>query len=393
MELARRCPSLPDQSGVLRLPATLQMHPDVASEAIEVWARFPDRPLDWVHSSVGNRERRARAERLLDGTRVAAITDWLEALVGVPTPAASAAAISVAARLMQSDSLTGAQKVEVQSSRIILVASGNLRPPDSSRVFLESTNTQGFEIVHPDVLAYEGCRSDLAILGIGELDVEGEIRALLARSHSPELDWDHFWESSRNLDPRRFGHIVSEQSSVARRRMRVRTASGTFSRIDAVLLPGMIADQSRDDHVAVDLQYHAEDVGVLKSIGVSETPRAGGGTVEEGWFGEYLTAALEKYEEEIRKTPGQNPSRELVAFEESSYLGPLEPYAKLSPESQALFAQFLISQTGQFGTWHLAHSSRPASYPRITVASPPRWLMLNHGRVMTSQGLREVRDT
>ena len=99
-ELARSVPSLPDQLGVLKVPATLTLHPaDAAGPPFSTWSKCPTRPNAWVHQSVETRERRPRAERLLAPTGPAGLAVWLERLAD-SGPEGSAYAIRAACKLL-----------------------------------------------------------------------------------------------------------------------------------------------------------------------------------------------------------------------------------------------------------------------------------------------------
>jgi superfamily II DNA or RNA helicase len=390
IDLARKNPSLPDQLGELRHPRRLKLHPDVAPEAVEEWARFPDRPMDWVHPSVSTRDRRARAERLLEKNSVAGVREWLEALASSGGPDASAAAISVAARLAVSESLTRAQRSELYDAKIVLGSKGEMLRPDVDLVFIGDA-AQGYLTVSADVLAMPGARSALATLGIGEIDAEGELRTLLLRVNSPDMDWHRLWTTSRVLGPERAAEVLSEVRSRTSH-LRVLTVGLDFVPLDGVLIPGAVADPVRDPKVAVNLEYHHDDLEVLQTLGVTEVPHRGGGSVKEPWFNEFLAFALDKYEEVLSDNPGQNPSRELLEFEQSSYIGPLQPLLQLSDPSRVEFTKIVLAHPDELGSWQLAHATRPGSYPKVTVPSPARWFLRRSGCLLTSTGIQQVRD-
>ena len=97
-------PSLPDQSGRLRVPKELRVHPSELEERwLTLWNGCPGRPEDWCHHSAERRERRARVRYILDRAAlpIASVREWLEALTTGGSATASAVALRIAADMQR----------------------------------------------------------------------------------------------------------------------------------------------------------------------------------------------------------------------------------------------------------------------------------------------------
>ena len=140
----RRC--TPSEQKSVRSPISAASSSDQASspftpkacrvEILEQWAAFrPSR--EWCDPSVETRERRSRADRLIElgGGRRADLTEWLEALVLKPTLPASRHAILVAAACVDAELSPRAQ---IERARIAMTDERELVEMDPDSLFLPS---------------------------------------------------------------------------------------------------------------------------------------------------------------------------------------------------------------------------------------------------------------
>ena len=182
---ATRRPTLPDQTGKLRLPAEVLLHPEGLSRtAVETWAAYPNRPECWCHISVNSRERYPRALRLVEASGGAAkdIRAWLEALTSDGNPEASIAALRTAGKVLGEASPEVAS--EVRCAEIILTEGLVYMAADTGEVFLPSdyeVQNSGISFVHPGVVKDSEAKAALKALAIGSIDVASEIKARFAR--------------------------------------------------------------------------------------------------------------------------------------------------------------------------------------------------------------------
>ena len=163
---------IPAQSGELhRLsdiaypPTALFQDVNRAPEALEHWAAFEHRPIEWLHHSALNRDRFSRInslwEQKLDLTISSAplprstVVEWLESLaeraklqpaITLEAIGASNAAIQTAAMIPE-----GIRQQE-NLGAILLTADGRWVDPDPKSVFLGGTHSDSADsVVHPDL--------------------------------------------------------------------------------------------------------------------------------------------------------------------------------------------------------------------------------------------------
>lgn len=387
---ASRFPCLPDQLGRLRRPDELRIHPANAPlEAVQLWADFEGRPLDWCHPSVSSgRERRPRAERLL-GDRdwaIASFPGWLESLVEDATASASIAAIAVASSLQ--DSLGPRDLGEMSRADIVLTESDSWVGPQSPQVFLRSEweVLSEVEFVHHDVATAPGVEPMLERLGVDRVDPDVELEEA-ARRLFRVTDWPGFWALIRAADSDRAVSILQDAMRGTYNKLRIRAMSERFELLEDVLLPGEIVpgDGSRDESITVDVEFHHDELEVITALGVADRPRAGAGRRSEVWFDDYRQTQLARYQHEL-KGRRSNPQFGKLQFDRAGFPGPMSPLRRLSPEGRARFADAILESPGVLDGWTLAHETRRDTYPVVAVESPAAWILHRFGALRTSLG-------
>jgi superfamily II DNA or RNA helicase len=393
---AAKNPSLPDQSGKLVVPSTLRLHPgDLPREALEMWAAYSGRPQGWCHPSVGTRERRPRAERLLAaaGREASSLSGWLEALVQDQTSVASVAAVCAAGVIVKADP---SWLPELRRSHIILTQNGTWVAPNPGRVFLPSSyEAADFDlpIVYSDVALNPEAHRALEALGIEPVDAGGELKRLLGHTYGDDADagrWTSVWELIRRVDPGRVKTILLEtEFGIAR--LRVRTLSGGYLPLVQTLLPGPIVpeDGGRDAQVTIDTRFHQNDLELLVEFGATVGPTSGRGAVSEPWFWNYRQEAVTTYQASISSKAGR-PSYAKLEFDAEDLPGPLEPLRHLTEEGRARFTEAVFGADPDPKPWVLAHGTRRDAYPVRQFPSPVIWLLRREGRLRTSRGVKTV---
>jgi superfamily II DNA or RNA helicase len=373
-----RVTSLPDQSGALQRPKDLSMHPpSLPADALELWAASPGKPLDWCHHSVERRDRRSRAERLMEvgGGVVQKVEHWLEALVPKAEPSSSARALTVAAQLFRVGN-PEPLRTEAAGAEILLTAGGRLVAPHPSNVFIATghdSKLSGVEFVDPTVAEDPAGAEALTILGIQKLDAEEELRALLDRSDG-RIAWASVWPVVDTLP----AEVAVAVFTDLRAMPAVKTAAGDFVDIDQVLLPGEVVFEGEAPDVTIDTRFHAECIGVLRALGAVAAPTPDGGSEAEDWFADYEKWALAEF---FRKHPGRRPGARL---EKLAFPGPLSPLASLKGEPAARFSALLLEHLSATASWWI---TVPGSRDAASVVDGPGWWYLRkHGRLMTSCG-------
>jgi superfamily II DNA or RNA helicase len=386
---------VPDQLGVLQLPAAMHIHPqNVPREALEIWASAPGRPIDWAHPTVETRDRRAKLEIYFakTGTRVAGMAEWLEALTRNGEVTDSGFAVRAGAAVIHAEH---EDQGDVEVACIVADESGVMRCPDPSEIFLPAPNGIEAEVhyVNPDLLRDEAVRQALTELGIRQVDALRVLHAYVlgwSRGWQHE-QWDAFWDLVRRCaDPGAVSSLMKEQGFDGRRLM-VRTRAGGYARLIATLLPGdVVSERSVEDADAtIDVGFHAQELTILKTFGASPSPTTNGGRDDEPWFDEYQRDATERYLDRI-KGSGAAPNRQYLGFRRRPFAGPSSALRlELSNDARCRLTHALLQASSDLDQWTFCHLSQ-SRYPELAVDHPLVWLIRGKGLLRTSLGPARV---
>ncbi len=388
--------SVPDQSGTLREPKKLHLHPEnLQPEWLRLWAEHPGRPTDWVHHSVEARDRRSRVRDIMERANRSAesVKDWLEALVTDHSPGASILALLIAADMKSKGSALATDAVRAQ---ILLTEDGEPHVPQPGTVYRRITASgalhDGQRYVHPEVALDREAAKALSILGITEASAVGRLEAVLdiGFDRYADGDWAQFWELTRHAGGAPTVAAIRERCPDYRDTIKVRCCDGRFRPLNSCLLPGRIvpSDLSRDAHAAVDPRFHGPDITVLKDLGASETPAVTRVDREAPWFADYFDYALGTFNRSL--APGaRHVGAKAITVDGSDTAGPLELLLNLSQEGRAAYVHSL-PRHGLPHTWTVR---RPNTGAQVAVASPIVWLIRHKVHLRTSQGLRPVTES
>ncbi|MFJ3665948.1 DEAD/DEAH box helicase [Streptomyces sp. NPDC090106] len=393
-------PSLPDQDGVLRVPTELRVHPRLDRDPRKVigllrkWHECPGRPSGWLHPNAETDTTRAgKVEHILEAARHerADVRTWLEALAESGGVEASKVAIRIVSDMVETGS---AHAAEARKAHIVLTEEHGLVPPVPGRVFRradqdglpESTVYVVEELGQDPSLAHA-----LNVLGIREADVEGRFVSVLDQGFDGYrgAEWERFWQLFRLGGVRRLGHKVLERVASPRSTLHVRTVDGRFRPVEDCMVPGRVVDAGRDKSVAVDMSFHSDDVSFFSQIGLGDRPVTGVQPKEgEAWFDEYREAVHATY---LRGLDSRSPRPTLnrMKVEGAPIGGPLHLFRALSEESRASFLKALPDDA-VVDSWTRQIGAQSAT--RQAVVSPIRWMLRKYGTVVTSQGLKPLRE-
>ncbi|MBD0741632.1 hypothetical protein BG418_09055 [Streptomyces sp. CBMA152] len=388
-------PSLPDQTGALRKPAELKLHPErLDKKWLRQWAEYPGRPADWCHHSVEETTRRSRAEMILEraGRGPTTVRAWLEALVGDGTAAASTVALSIVADMVQRQSV---HSEEACRARILRTESGEFVAPIADTVFRRTPldlSSGDLRFVDADLEANQDADWALTVLGIREADALGRFAALTKQGFGGyrDEDWERFWLLARAPGADRVEQLLAEQR-VNTHVLKVRVRSGGFRLLRSCLLPGDVVSSggSEDRDVAVDLDFHQADIGLLGLLGATDGPKAAVDPNREPWYAEYRAKMIEAYYKQL--PPGvSTPREQSIVVAGPQPPGPLELLTRLSPGAQARFLKSIPS-AGMVASWTVHARTRPGDR-QLSIESPLVWMAKRHGRLPTSQGVRSVTE-
>jgi len=378
--------SMVDQNGVLRHPNMLRLHPEgMRSEWLDAWAECPGRPSNWVHRSAEKRERRARVNMIMYAIKRedATVEDWLEALVADRSAVSSAAAIKIAAGMVEAGDVFAEGAVRAQ---IVLTETGELAAPSLAGLFRRSTDDElpdASTFVHEDVAGQFGLTRALDLLGIHEADAAGRLAEIVANGllGLSSEQWAGLWGLTRAAGPVQSIEILEK----ARASLRVRTVSGDLVTASRCLLPGQVvpADGSRDATVAVDPDFHEHDAEILAWLGVTDRPTVRHQEFAGQWFDDYREWAWRSYLATLADT-ARRPQLARVVLSGPDQVGPLGLFRTLTEEGRAAFIHAL-PERGITTNWVMQIGQERGT--RMTIESPLRWLAKKYGVVDTSQGL------
>lgn len=399
-------PCLPDMKGILRHPSEIKVHPEnIPQEALEIWRQYPDHPIDWIHHDADTTNRRPRAERLMEhnGVKTSTLQEWLEVIANARTPDASIAALSVAAKIVNSPN---PQKEEIQKANILLDSENNLVKPLPNTIFLpksEASLIPDIRFVHPDVACSEEAKEALSSFGIFDAEVSSRLQAFLAECDPESMkneDWDQFWhlvtntpkDKSVSIVKQRFGDTVASA-------VKVKTYAESYYPINQTLLPGKVVpeDASRDADVGINMDFHKTHKEVLAEFGATDIPISNGSRTDESWFNKYLKEGRQLYYRSFGKSQWEargmsKPKEEHLVFDETITTGPLLPLRRLGEEGRAIYTDLLLRAAITEGRWKLHHNAKRYQYPTLEVDSPCVWMAHREGLLETSLGIKPISE-
>ncbi|MFB8442412.1 DEAD/DEAH box helicase family protein [Streptomyces niveus] len=402
-KLTAQRPSLPDQDGVLQIPRDLKLHPDLGGRGrlktqwLQMWSACPGRPSNWIHPSVETFDiRSGKVEHVLNETKQQreTVRGWLEALVSDETAEASAVAIRILAEMIR-DGSPFAQ--EARTAHIVLTEEHGMVPPVAGRVF-RRTVQDGLkdDLVYVDQALSLSDDPTLAAalneIGIREADARGRFVGVLDQgfdSYGPQ-DWTRFWELFHSAGGSHVSGEVRTRVPSPSTTLFVRTSDGRYHRMRDCLVPGPVvpADGSRDASLAVDMDFHSDDMAVFREFGLRNGPTGGQQPADDAWFEEYRTSVHEEYCRTLDSSANR-PTLNRLKVEGATPGGPLHLLPRLSDEGKAAFVKALPDDS-VIDTWTMQIGAQTST--RRRVVSPLRWMLRRHGMLPTSQGVVPLAD-
>lgn len=384
-------PSVPDQAGEFHKPGEIRLHPaDLSPKWLEWWRQYPNRPVGWVeHSAERTKQRRASVERIYTAARVPAAStrEWLEALVVDGSPEASAAAVRIAADMVQGGHGSADQ---VLKAHIVLTESNGMSAPDAGQVFCRISGDDlpdTLTYVDPRLVDEFGVRAALEVLGVHDAHAAGRFTAVVDQGfHGYDHDrWTAFWGLMRQIGPAVALDILRSRAVDLGTQIKVRTVSGKFRQMNRCLLPGLVVpgDGSRDADVAVDIRFHDADRLVLRELGLTDIPRRAVNPSTEKWFPEYVEAQWKSYLRTL-DVGEPRPTLKAVRLSGADVAGPLDLLTELSAEGCAGFIREMPDE-GLVPAWALQAGRSTVHHQ---VISPLIWMARKYGQVSTTKGLR-----
>ena len=393
-ELAAARESLPDQRGLLAVPRNLRLHPErIPADALAQWCSYDFRPHGWVHSTADSRERRPRAERLLeaayegsDTTPVATYTEWLEALAAAGTPEASGAALAVAELLKPQ--LSPYDFAEVKTARIVLTQTGELAAPNRDRLFVGGQPDVP-DTAQVDDRLVDGSFTERVLretFDIADVDRTAELAAFLATHTGEAGDWAAVWS--------RIGDISVEQAVEVLRRhfspgdIHVHTLAGTMTPLGSAFLPGAIVDAAGSDpESTIDEHRHTDTLDLLRALGATDQPHADGAVIDdhrEPWYEGYLDFVRT----EVRATGMTIRNDVALDSDHTTIPSHIGLVMQLGDDARGRLTAELLRLNPDQGRWAWRHAGATSS--PVSTASPTIWMLQRYGLIATSLGPQPV---
>lgn len=407
-------PIVPDQDGQLRRLAEVRYPPDLGGAAgavLDLWEQCDWRPRNWAHSRALVRERIAKIDRLrfrnlavrsLPPAERESVAAWLAGLVA---DCAGDEAVKTSKTLIRIAALIENARVRHSGfGRIVLAQSGEWKEADSTKVFFvgnhEDLHNRENLMVHRDIVSDLVAVADLESLGISPMSptglFEAKAKAMLGsdatEASTETADWDGFWRSSRSVELVEAVRILKE----CRSGPRVRVVNGSWQRLHHALLPGLVVpdDGTRDDGIAIDMEYHRDDINLLvvpAALGMPGTSREPRGNVDlrdSDLYDEFLSDKKIDY---LRRISGY-PRRHLLVFDTTRGSGPLDILRRLSPEGNVLYTASLLDIDATYADWIMRHKTRRNAYPEIPFESLTIHAIREHGLIACDGGYATMRN-
>lgn len=389
-------PSLPDGHGNLCRAEDTRLHPvEIPHATLETWLACPDRPRGYVHPSVVQRERRARAQRL--GVQPApSLAEWLTDLASAGTAAASGAAIAIAAVLISERD--GVLVNSVRASRIVLTAEGDLKAPDPQGVFLsvsEGLRDERFHLVHPDLGGDRAVVAALKKLGITDLNEDEALRLQAPPTEEWRLgtfNWANWWGAFRRAsEPRRASTLRELWQS---QRLRARTLDGSFSCVHQLFLPSDVVpgDGSRDKGFVLDVVYHSGEMALLRENGLTGGPRRIESEGADAFLHDYVCECRRDFRKRAAEEHPRTPQEGSIRAKSTPCWGPLRPLRELSEAGRAALCELMLPLAASDVAIEVTASTSGYYYGSRRYPPASQLAVVNHGYLNSSLGLRRVQN-
>ena len=156
--------------------------------------------------------------------------------------------------------------------------------------------------------------------------------------------------------------VVSPAISEAAAGWRVGSDSGPV-----VTGRGRPSEAEDDDGVVLDVAVHAEDIPLLRALGVTAEPEGDRLPTQESWYRTYRQEMVARFVG--RPDLDARPSESHLIFDENGYAGPMSSLGLLSEESAARLSAAVIQHSEARRPWVMRHSSQPR-YGKLECPNP-----------------------
>ncbi len=158
-----------------------------------------------------------------------------------------------------------------------------------------------------------------------------------------------------------------------------------------MLLPGEIVpcDGTRDTDIAIDLEFHADDMELIRELGIATIPQNNWELISEPGYFDYRELLRKDFQERGRKKMRKirGPYLDLINFQDDDIgVGPYKIIELLSTEGRCRYTQAVLDLDATFETRTLEHDSQKQYDPIEDIPQPVIDAIREHGRIEIASG-------
>ena len=203
----------------------------------------------------------------------------------------------------------------------------------------------------------------------------------------PCWDYKRWWEDVPGVTLKYEEQELLQSLSSWHRWLCLLTVGGSWRPFSGTMLPGPIipADGSRDADIAIDVEFHKEDLALLRDLGSVDAPTGGYSLLP---FNRYRF--LKRCREEYRKGGSLQQKRrtDKLNFATTRSSGPSDVLGRLSEQGKARYTWHLLALDDTYKRWTLRHDN--PSYRSMEFESPALEALREHGRIKTDAGIQKL---
>ena len=399
-ELAER-EIVADCDGRLRKIDEVWLHPVTSPELIAEWLSIAPSSVkqEYVHPSVfKGRERTARLGSLAANLpedqqdRKAGLNFWITDVVSAAPPA-SAAAVLLAARVLEASDNAQRDLEIMADAKFLLTAAGELVAfRGLNLVFaVDDSSPAGVIPIHPDLTGREdvarALRDWFGVCEIGEEHWDRALRVSMPGPHrtGSATQWKKFWEILRKAPK----GVAEQLLAGSPGRIHVIAQDGQARHWSTLIVPGDFVESVLDCDLSewvVDKAFHEDDLELLGHLGITDGPRQTDKPIDDPAWKDYSTGCVRRYRNKLRDRDWRRTPQHgyLVVDDPGSGIAPVGLLTGAGPGVAAACTRWAIQH---FDDWdfersaRVVHKSTPNAYPRdIKVSNYLRWLVRRNGR-------------
>ncbi len=378
-------PSLPDRSGVLRIPSEIKVQPPLeeATRLIALWDSCIPQDRPWLHSSA-LRGRESQVMRILKEANLkrASIEEWLEEVVAGGELQDYENALQLAAMI---DKSYGDYRQAMRRSRIVLMSDGSVQAPLADRVFLPMTVDDGASnCVSYQLMHHGDANAHLRALDLQAQDGRGivsRVASSIAANYTDAGLARSLWKLTRSLPVPESLSIISERTDPAK--ILVRCRDQKWRQLGGVWLAGNLIPQSSigDEHLLIDEQFHSHDIDLMKNLGVrkslGDAQMSRGGETYDIW----------KQHESKRISGSMVPSGTGIQFNQALTTEGLHLLTDASATTRSRVSRTILSRTQYPTKIEFSNGYRAPE----SIDGPDLWWVRTFGVFETPLGLVETK--